>query len=222
MAHGVAVGKNCVAWRRLRLLLQVCPEGHLFGLGEICDDSSANSCSLGFSEDSCLNLTREDWIRPDDLETADEYKTSSSDDSCLNLARKDWTRLDDLKTQEEYQVFLDLNLNILTSPDPSPVNRYASLVRWLLTDAVVGTQSVNLTREDWTRSGDLETQEQDDNNIHRPDEGKPVDLKTQSEEVVQVCPDVPILYWEKPVMMAEFYPNLTGSLEDWKEGPDFD
>ncbi|KAI8519852.1 hypothetical protein Bbelb_031090 [Branchiostoma belcheri] len=30
---------------------------------------------------------------------------------------------------------------------------------------------VDLTREDWTRSGDLETQEQDDNNnIHRLDE----------------------------------------------------
>ncbi|KAI8519872.1 hypothetical protein Bbelb_031290 [Branchiostoma belcheri] len=28
---------------------------------------------------------------------------------------------------------------------------------------------VDLTREDWTRSGDLETQEQDDNNIHRLD-----------------------------------------------------
>ncbi|KAI8521888.1 hypothetical protein Bbelb_016420 [Branchiostoma belcheri] len=82
--------------------------------------------------DYCLNLTREDWTRPGDFKTSDEYqplrqeKTGQNleisrprmnislrwpladavtDDSCLNLTRENWTRpdLDIMKTPEEYQ-----------------------------------------------------------------------------------------------------------------------
>ncbi|KAI8516154.1 hypothetical protein Bbelb_069670 [Branchiostoma belcheri] len=51
------------------------------------------------SEDSCLNLTREDWTRPgdsDDLKIPKEYQR-----------RLDQTRPGDLKTPEEYQRRLD-------------------------------------------------------------------------------------------------------------------
>ncbi|KAI8503055.1 hypothetical protein Bbelb_188760 [Branchiostoma belcheri] len=40
--------------------------------------------------------------RPDDLKT-----NISSEDSCLNLTREDWTRPDDSRTQEEYQTGLE-------------------------------------------------------------------------------------------------------------------
>ncbi|KAI8497130.1 hypothetical protein Bbelb_250790 [Branchiostoma belcheri] len=44
-----------------------------------------------------------------------EYQASSGH-SCLNLAREDWTRPDDLKTQEEYQLTAVMILNP-TRPD---------------------------------------------------------------------------------------------------------
>ncbi|KAI8506716.1 hypothetical protein Bbelb_151570 [Branchiostoma belcheri] len=47
------------------------------------------------SEDSCLNLTRLDWTRPDDLETQEKYQR-----------RLDQTRPGDLKTPDEYPMTL--------------------------------------------------------------------------------------------------------------------
>ncbi|KAI8500931.1 hypothetical protein Bbelb_210260 [Branchiostoma belcheri] len=42
------------------------------------------------SEDSCLNLTRLDWKRPDGA-IQEPKKNISSEDSCLTLTRLDWT-----------------------------------------------------------------------------------------------------------------------------------
>ncbi|KAI8496997.1 hypothetical protein Bbelb_249460 [Branchiostoma belcheri] len=101
-------------------------------------DSFAYCFSSG---DSCLNLTREDWTRPDDLKTEEVWNISSGD-SCLNLTREDWTRPDDLKTQEEYQLTAVMILNP-TRPD----------VR-VLRNLVTGNFSLVQT----SKSDDLKTQ----------------------------------------------------------------
>ncbi|KAI8521961.1 hypothetical protein Bbelb_017150 [Branchiostoma belcheri] len=55
-------------------------------------DDFACCCSSG---DSCLNLTREDWTRTDDLKTQEEYQ------DCLNLTRLARRRPGYLETQEQ-------------------------------------------------------------------------------------------------------------------------
>ncbi|KAI8503232.1 hypothetical protein Bbelb_190530 [Branchiostoma belcheri] len=100
----------------------------------------------------------------------------SSEDSCLNLTRQ-------------------------IGPD--------QMICRLKSNISSGDSCLNLTREDWTRTDDLKTQEEYQKPVMMvdfcPDLCKPVDLKTQSEEFVQVSsPD-----WEKPVMMGEFCPDQT-------------
>ncbi|KAI8502158.1 hypothetical protein Bbelb_197460 [Branchiostoma belcheri] len=49
-------------------------------------------------DDSCLNLTKLDWTRPDQ-----EYQ-ASSDDSCLNLTKLDWTRSDQSTPEDSTRI----------------------------------------------------------------------------------------------------------------------
>ncbi|KAI8503255.1 hypothetical protein Bbelb_190760 [Branchiostoma belcheri] len=118
----------------------------------------------------------------------------------------DWTRPNDLKTQEEYQ------WGLLSEPDKTDWTRpddLKTLEKYQQTR--LNADSANSCLEDTVKS------------FYRPDEGSTVKSLYLSRCVPKVsCPD-----WEKPVMMAEFYPNQmraqqTGSLEDWKEGRDFD
>ncbi|KAI8503171.1 hypothetical protein Bbelb_189920 [Branchiostoma belcheri] len=57
------------------------------------------------SEDSCLNLTREDWTRPDDLKSPDEHQTGL-----------DQTKLD-LKIQQQEMSICRCVLRVSSSPD---------------------------------------------------------------------------------------------------------
>ncbi|KAI8516010.1 hypothetical protein Bbelb_068230 [Branchiostoma belcheri] len=122
--------------------------------------------------DSCLNLTREDWTRPDlrrldqtrpgDLKTPDEYQR-----------RLDQTRPGDLKTPDEYQRRLDQTRpGDLKTPD-----EYQLLYR---PDQMKALKDINMKHvqlpDDPVLTG---------RNLSKPDEMS-----------VCSCPD-----WEKPVMM---------------------
>ncbi|KAI8506736.1 hypothetical protein Bbelb_151770 [Branchiostoma belcheri] len=115
------------------------------------------------SGDSCLNLTTVDWTRPGDLKTQEEYQT-------------DWSRPDDLKTREEYQQqclrdfveWIGLGfrewLAFYRRVDRRPLESYKF---WLVDQRGVNTtlhcsgdSCLNLTTVDWTRPGDLKTQEE--------------------------------------------------------------
>ncbi|KAI8515932.1 hypothetical protein Bbelb_067450 [Branchiostoma belcheri] len=113
------------------------------------------------------------------METTSLMHCFSTEDSCLNLTRQ--IGPDDLKTEEECQV----------AADRCSIEDYCLNQTWsrLFEDPrEISDYCLDLTREDWTRSGDLETQEQDDNYIHRCVLRvgclfweKPVDLKMQKE-----------------------------------------
>ncbi|KAI8497332.1 hypothetical protein Bbelb_246380 [Branchiostoma belcheri] len=127
-------------------------------------------------------------------------------------------------------------------------------VRWLLTEpdkrrldqsrpedqmnTSIEDYYLDMTREDWTRSGDLETQEQDDNNIHRLDETADFEVEDcESEEFVQK----PVMTAQQPFdlkMQKEMKTSTAKQLEktagtvvtcecepwdqtEWKEEPDF-